>query len=221
MQDILGQSLGRKQGHPVRRFGSDGWGQYQLHGRDPATGPCKSSQDAPILRATVRETLLLTMVTRNDRLLAHNEEPPLGSHLVTPRLCFAHHGMYIGGGRVIHYGGLGHRLLRGPVEEISLARFTGGRRVWVRSHEWPRFGCAEVIRRAQSRVGENCYRVLSNNCEHFCEWCLQGEHRSYQVESLRAMPNAAVRSFRLGLARVVAVPALRIRAVNTSRRPGA
>jgi Lecithin retinol acyltransferase len=211
MQDNWGHSLARIRGHPVRRAGSDGWRQYQLRGRDLATGPCKSSQDAPIRRAAVRETLLLTMVTCNDRLLAYNEEPPLGSHLVSPRLWFAHHGIYIGGGRVIHYGGLGHRLLRGPVEEISLARFTHGRRAWVRSHEWPRFGCAEVIRRAQSRVGENCYRVLSNNCEHFCEWCLQGEHRSYQVESLRAMPNAAVRSFRLGLARVIAIPSLRSR----------
>jgi hypothetical protein len=152
------------------------------------------------------------MVTRNDRLLAHNEEPPLGSHLVSPRVCFAHHGIYAGGGRVIHYGGLGNRRLRGPVEEISLARFTCGRRVWVRTHELPRFGCPDVIRRARSRVGENRYRVLSNNCEHFCEWCLQGEHRSYQVESLVAAPMAAVRSMRWSLARVLAIPPLRIRA---------
>jgi hypothetical protein len=24
--------------------------------------------------------------------------------------------------------------------------------------------------------------VLTNNCEHFCEWCVRGEHRSYQVD---------------------------------------
>jgi hypothetical protein len=143
-----------------------------------------------------------TMVTRNDRLLAYNEEPPLGSHLVSPRLCFAHHGIYVGGGRVIHYGGLGNRRLRGPVEEISLARFTCGRRAWVRTHELPRFGGPDVIRRARSRLGENRYRVFSNNCEHFCEWCLQGEHRSYQVETLVATPKAAVRSVRWSLARV-------------------
>jgi hypothetical protein len=35
-------------------------------------------------------------------------------------------------------------------------------------------------------VGEDCYRLLTNNCEHFCEWCLRGEHRSYQVEALLA-----------------------------------
>jgi hypothetical protein len=31
-------------------------------------------------------------------------------------------------------------------------------------------------------VGEDRYRVLTNNCEHFCEWCLRGEARSYQVD---------------------------------------
>jgi hypothetical protein len=62
------------------------------------TERCKSPQDAAILRATVRGTLPPTRVTRNDRLLAYNEEPPLGSHLVSPRLCFAHHGIYVGGG---------------------------------------------------------------------------------------------------------------------------
>ena len=147
------------------------------------------------------------MVMRNDRLLAYNDEPPLGSHLVSPRLCFVHHGIYVGGGRVIHYGGLGHRVLRGPVEEIPLACFTRGRRAWVRAHELPRFPCPDVIRRARSRVGENCYRVLSNNCE----WCLQGEHRSYQVESFHAILKAAARSIRVGLARVLAVPSFRIR----------
>ena len=48
------------------------------------------------------------------------------------------------------------------------------------------FRAGEVIRRARSRVGEDCYRLLTNNCEHFCEWCLRGEHRSYQVEALLA-----------------------------------
>ena len=28
------------------------------------------------------------------------------------------------------------------------------------------------------------YRVESNNCEHFCHWCLSGENRSVQVDRL-------------------------------------
>lgn len=34
------------------------------------------------------------------------------------------------------------------------------------------------------RLGEHRYRLLTNNCEHFCEWCVNGAHRSYQVEEL-------------------------------------
>ena len=28
--------------------------------------------------------------------------------------------------------------------------------------------------------------VLTNNCEHFCEQCVRGEHRSYQVDERAA-----------------------------------
>lgn len=108
----------------------------------------------------------------------------LGAHLVTPRRGYLHHGIYVGGDRVVHYAGIAGGLHRGPVEEVPLARFTRGRPVWVKSHAPSSFECQEVIRRARSRVGENCYRLLTNNCEHFCEWCLRGEHRSYQVEAL-------------------------------------
>jgi hypothetical protein len=41
-----------------------------------------------------------------------------------------------------------------------------------------------VVHRARSRLGEDRYHVLRNNCEHFCEWCVRGQHRSYQVEAL-------------------------------------
>ena len=135
-------------------------------------------------------------VRQDDRLLAPNQEPPLGAHLLTPRFGFTHHGIYVGDGKVVHYGALGAHVLGGPVEEVSLTGFTRGRSVWVRSHRRVRFEWTEVIRRARSRVGEDCYRVFTNNCEHFCEWCLQGEQRSYQVESLLALPKAIARLVR-------------------------
>jgi hypothetical protein len=94
----------------------------------------------------------------------------------------------VGGGRVVHYAGLVRGLRSGPVEEIPLAQFTGGNAVRVRVNTPSHFDRLEVIRRARSRVGENRYRLLSNNCEHFCEWCLRGEHRSYQVEALLTWP---------------------------------
>jgi hypothetical protein len=122
----------------------------------------------------------------SDRALDPELEPPLGAHMVTPRRGYTHHGIYVGLGRVVQYGGLSRGLGRGPVEEVSLSQFAQGRPIWLRLEElrWPNRD--EVARRARLRLGENRYNLLTNNCEHFCEWCVRGEHRSYQVDELIA-----------------------------------
>jgi Lecithin retinol acyltransferase len=118
-----------------------------------------------------------------DSLLQPGEEPPLASHLITPRAFYTHHGIYAGNGRVIHYSGLACGWRRGPVEDVSLERFAHGRSVCVR-REARRFDPGAVLERARSRLGERAYRILSNNCEHFCAWALRGESRSQQVDRL-------------------------------------
>ena len=120
----------------------------------------------------------------DDHRLAENEEPPLGAHLITPRFGYAHHGVYVGAGSVVHYAAFAYHWHRGPVEETSLSSFAHGRPVWVRPAGRDALRCEEIVRRARSRLGENHYRLLSNNCEHFSEWCVHGEHRSPQVERL-------------------------------------
>jgi hypothetical protein len=40
-----------------------------------------------------------------------------------------------------------------------------------------------IARRAKSRLGESTYNVFNNNCEHFCAWCVTGNHQSKQVET--------------------------------------
>lgn len=131
-----------------------------------------------------------------DQPLGTGDEPPLASHLVSPRAFFTHHGIYIGNGRVIHYAGLVRGLWRAPVEDVSLECFARGRRIQVR-RDARRFAAGEVVERARSRLGERRYRLLSNNCEHFCNWALRGENRSTQVERLRAIPRAISSSLRL------------------------
>jgi len=121
-----------------------------------------------------------------DTLLVGREEPETGSHLVSPRRGYMHHGIYVGEGKVVHYAGLASGKFRGRIVEVSLAQFADGRSVWTRNSHLPAFAPQEVIRRARARVGENRYRILRNNCEHFCEWCLRGESRSYQVERFLA-----------------------------------
>jgi len=123
---------------------------------------------------------------RGDRLLAAHEEPPLGAHLVTSRFTYAHHGVYVGGGAVVHYAAFAKHWHRGPVEETSLTCFAHGHPVWVRAGRRNGLQSAEIVRRARSRLGENRYRFFSNNCEHLSEWCVNDEHRSPQVERLLA-----------------------------------
>jgi hypothetical protein len=121
-------------------------------------------------------------------LLTDGEIPPLAAHLVTERRGYTHHGIYVGGGKVVHYAGLSRSWRPGPVEEVTLAEFACGRSIRVRPCSNPQFDPCEVIARARSRLGENRYRVVANNCEHFCEWCLRGKSRSWQVERWRNRP---------------------------------
>lgn len=121
-----------------------------------------------------------------DRRLAAGEEPPLGAHLITPRFGYAHHGIYVGSETVVHYAAFAYHWHRGPVEEVSFSRFAHGHPVLIRPAGSNAVRFEEIIRRARSRLGENRYRLLSNNCEHFAEWCVYGEHRSHQAERLLA-----------------------------------
>jgi hypothetical protein len=115
--------------------------------------------------------------------LRSGQEPLLAAHLVTPRRLYDHHGIYVGNGRVIHYAGFAHGWRRGAVEEISLQSFANGCDVRIQQ-DAPRFDCREVVLRARSRLGERSYRILTNNCEHFCTWALRDECHSAQVEHL-------------------------------------
>ena len=109
---------------------------------------------------------------------------PLGAHIVTPRRWYTHHGIYVGAGQVVHYQGLSSSLRRGPVVKVSLAEFSRGHPVRVHDEADAAYSGIEVATRACSRLGENAYDVLRNNCEHFCSWCLVGAARSPQVERL-------------------------------------
>jgi hypothetical protein len=122
-----------------------------------------------------------------DLPLRPGEEPPLASHLVTPRGLYSHHGIYVGNGRVIHYAGLAHGLRRGPVEDVPLERFAHGHSIRVRC-DLRRFDPSTVVERARSRLGEHSYRILTNNCEHLCAWALRNEPRSMQVDRIRSAP---------------------------------
>ncbi|HEU5295658.1 MAG TPA: lecithin retinol acyltransferase family protein [Burkholderiaceae bacterium] len=134
-------------------------------------------------------------------------EWPLGTHLTTPRRGYVHHGIYAGDGRVIHYAGFGRAFRRGPVQEVPLEEFAHGHGVQAHPGASVLFAGVDAVARARSRLGENRYRVWTNNCEHFVHWCLSGRSRSAQVERwgrpLRSALAMLVAPQRLALRRAV------------------
>jgi hypothetical protein len=108
-----------------------------------------------------------------------------GTHLTTPRVGFRHHGLYAGDGKVLHYAGLHRYWWRRPVEEVTLEQFARNRGYAVVAEPPPHFAGHAAVERARSRLGEDCWRLWSNNCEHFVTWCLDGTPRSAQVDAWR------------------------------------
>ncbi len=111
---------------------------------------------------------------------------------------FNHHGIDLGDGTVAHYLE-GREILRSPLED-----FSQGQPIRVVDHP----GASApglTLRRAMSRIGEQNYNLLFNNCEHFATWCKTGRHRSGQIDSVleRArhwsglMPSALMRGLEL------------------------
>ena len=117
-----------------------------------------------------------------------------GDHLVTVRLGYTHHGLYVGGNHVIHYQGpnLG---LPGEIVMTSLDEFSDGKPVWCKPCPARLYGRTESLERARTRLGEHRYDVLFSNCEHFVMWCIQGLHHSPQISQVAtAVVKAALRT---------------------------
>ncbi|HEX7907965.1 MAG TPA: lecithin retinol acyltransferase family protein [Paraburkholderia sp.] len=105
----------------------------------------------------------------------------IGAHLVSEREGYTHHGIYAGNGQVIHYGGFHHSAKRCPIEIIPLYGFAAGQGIKVQPEPDAVYIGTDAVERARSRLGEDRYQLLTNNCEHFCTWCVLGVARSEQV----------------------------------------
>lgn len=99
-------------------------------------------------------------------------EPKLGAHLATSRHGYTHHGLYVGRGNVVHYAGLSRSWRPGLVEEVTVSQFAFGHPVRVVDHVGSTYPPREIVHRARSRLGEDNYNLLTNNCGHFCDWCI-------------------------------------------------
>lgn len=88
-------------------------------------------------------------------------------HLYVHRGVYSHHSLYVGDGSVIHYS-------EGRVRFESIEEFSNGIEIEIMNSRI-RHSTDEVIVRAYSRLGEANYNLVFNNCEHFVNWCRNGD----------------------------------------------
>ena len=108
----------------------------------------------------------------------------IGDHVVTPRIGYTHHGLYLGNKQVMHYEGSSLGDLSGRITQVSLEQFCQGNGCTVREYPIRIYGRKESVQRAYTRLGEAQYDVLLNNCEQFVAWCIMGIGYSEQINSV-------------------------------------
>ncbi len=113
-----------------------------------------------------------------------------GDHVYVRRGHYTHHGIDCGDGTVIHYVGDRGTLRR--VERTPWESFADGSKIHIRRYR-DRLPAEEVVRNAESRLGDGGYHLVTNNCEHFATWSSTGSAASSQVRRwVMAAPGAAV-----------------------------
>ena len=65
---------------------------------------------------------------------------------------------------------------------MSLDSFCSGHDYEIIKHENRKYTREQCVNRARSRLGEDAYSLTGNNCEHFVNWCIDGDHKSSQVD---------------------------------------
>jgi Lecithin retinol acyltransferase len=93
---------------------------------------------------------------------------------------YQHHGIDCGDGSVIHY-------YKPPgdavVTRTSYEIFARENPVYTKQVN-PSYVPDIVIERAESRLGERQYNLLTNNCEHFASWCKTGQSQCVQLAGI-------------------------------------
>jgi len=93
------------------------------------------------------------------------------------------------------------------VRVVTFAGFARDGRTWVQNPGAGPAERAQAVMRAASRIGERCYSLSGNNCEHFANWCATGVAISHQVVAFFA---ELARLARLAWAVLVAAAAVTV-----------
>lgn len=105
-----------------------------------------------------------------------------GDHIFVDqhRGLYDHHAIDCGDGTAIEYSRID------GVRRLDLDEFRKGNPLFVKKYR-DSYPPDVVVQRAESRLGEKKYNVLTNNCEHFVAWCKTGQKNSEQIRDLAAL----------------------------------
>lgn len=92
----------------------------------------------------------------------------IGDHLVVQRPGYTHQGIYAGYDRVIHY------LNDIGICVCDLETFSKG--YFINKKNSPcKYDRETIVERAESRLYESEYDLIKCNCDHFANWCRNGD----------------------------------------------
>jgi len=130
-----------------------------------------------------------------------------GDHIYVGRVGYTHHGIDVGDGRVIHYGGEPDGSeAHASIRYATLQEFAQGGEVRVRDYG-ESFGPDEAVARAESKLGERDQHLFGRDGEFFASWCVAGCNTSGQLNGAAAVGGLDAATAAAGAAGVVALGA--------------
>ena len=79
------------------------------------------------------------------------------------------------------FKGFAHLFKKRPIEITSIEKFSHGKPIHMQHYDSAKYKGRKVVRRMRSRMHENNYHLIINNCEHLCTWAITGVESSPQV----------------------------------------
>ena len=102
-----------------------------------------------------------------------------GAHIYAGRGVYAHHGIDIGDGTVIHYQG---KAEGGQISQDLISSFSPGKQIYEIKHK----NCNSpdtTVKLAYEKFNQQRknYHLFNSNCEHFAYWCKTQKNKSDQI----------------------------------------
>ncbi len=119
--------------------------------------------------------------------------PYPGAHIRVQVNGIYHHGIYVNDEEIIQFG-LPFDMMK-PKEEVRILKsdiidfLQGGFlevRVYDKKEKRLKNKDEDIIKIAISKLGEDGYDIVHNNCEHFANYCVFNKKESKQIDDIRS-----------------------------------